>query len=124
VNRVSGAMEVVNQMIAAWKKLDAAAICACFAVDAVWCNVSYDPVVGRANISAAIYLFLGGVAEGEFQVHYAGEVSPGVVLTERTDIFRMKDGRMLRIPVMGAFEVRGGLISSWRDYFDPAVMKG
>ena len=43
-----------------------------------------------------------------------------VVLTERVDTFRMGE-RTVTLPVMGVFEVRGGKIAAWRDYFDLAT---
>jgi len=46
---------------------------------------------------------------------------PGTVLTERVDIFDLKEGRRVAIRVMGAFEVNEqNLITHWRDYFDLA----
>jgi len=39
------------------------------------------------------------------------------VLTERTDTFTI-NGAKAPIPVMGAFDLRDGLITGWRDYFD------
>jgi limonene-1,2-epoxide hydrolase len=38
-------------------------------------------------------------------------------MTERVDVFTLP-GRTFELPVMGAFEVSGGKISAWRDYFD------
>jgi limonene-1,2-epoxide hydrolase len=40
-----------------------------------------------------------------------------VVLTERVDVFHLP-GKAIELPVMGTFEVRGGKIAAWRDYFD------
>jgi len=43
------------------------------------------------------------------------------VLTERLDIFQLKDGRTVYAPSMGAWVVNDeGKISRWRDYFDLA----
>ena len=36
---------------------------------------------------------------------------------KRTDIFELP-GRTVSVPVMGIFELKDGLISGWRDYFD------
>jgi limonene-1,2-epoxide hydrolase len=41
------------------------------------------------------------------------------VLTERIDKFEV-GGKWIALPVMGAFELREGKISAWRDYFDLA----
>ena len=40
-----------------------------------------------------------------------------VVMTERIDVFKLS-GRSFELPVMGTFEIRGGMINAWRDYFD------
>ena len=38
-------------------------------------------------------------------------------MTERVDIFKLP-GKSFELPVMGTFELRGGKIHAWRDYFD------
>ena len=38
-------------------------------------------------------------------------------MNERTDILVM-DGKRVELPVMGVFELEGGKIRGWRDYFD------
>jgi limonene-1,2-epoxide hydrolase len=40
------------------------------------------------------------------------------VMTERVDVYKLP-GKSFELPVMGTFEVSGGKISAWRDYFDP-----
>jgi limonene-1,2-epoxide hydrolase len=40
-----------------------------------------------------------------------------IVMTERIDHFVMGD-KDIGLPVMGTFEVEGGKITAWRDYFD------
>jgi limonene-1,2-epoxide hydrolase len=42
--------------------------------------------------------------------------SGGVVLTERVDKFL--GPKNVELPVMGAFEIKDGEITAWRDYFD------
>jgi limonene-1,2-epoxide hydrolase len=44
------------------------------------------------------------------------------VLTERIDWILDKDGTaVMKVPVMGIFEIEGGKIAAWRDYFDTAA---
>jgi limonene-1,2-epoxide hydrolase len=38
-------------------------------------------------------------------------------MTERVDVLTIS-GRSFELPVMGTFEIRGGKIGAWRDYFD------
>lgn len=47
--------------------------------------------------------------------------SGGVVLTERTDVLERGEWRMA-FWVCGTFEVTGGRIVLWRDYFDGATV--
>jgi limonene-1,2-epoxide hydrolase len=38
-------------------------------------------------------------------------------MTERVDVFKLPY-KSFELPVMGTFEVSGGKINAWRDYFD------
>ena len=118
----AASLAIVERLIAAWEARDVAAISACFAVDGVWHNMPYPPLAGRDAIGASIGRFLAGVEQVHFEVRHAGVVAPGVVMNERVDSFRQRDGKELRIPVTGVFELRDGLIQVWRDYFDSAAM--
>jgi len=51
-------------------------------------------------------------------VHIAG--AGNVVLNERNDIFLHENGWRITLPVMGTVTVENGVITVWRDYFDPA----
>jgi limonene-1,2-epoxide hydrolase len=43
----------------------------------------------------------------------------GKVLTERIDwILGQVGTAVMKVPVMGIFEIAGGKITAWRDYFD------
>jgi limonene-1,2-epoxide hydrolase len=42
------------------------------------------------------------------------------VLNERVDSF-IVNGRPVVVPVAGVFEISGGKIKAWRDYFDLAT---
>jgi limonene-1,2-epoxide hydrolase len=118
----SEAVQIVKRFVDGWHRLDADAIAACFAQDAEWLNSGYEPIIGRENIAALVARFVERVDEGELRLLHVAEGAPGTVLTERLDVFRLKSGATITIPVMGAFDVDDRLIRSWRDYFDPAVM--
>lgn len=118
----SASMVIVAQLIAAWEARDVEAIAACFTENGVWHNMPYAPIAGRDAIKAATAGFLNGAAEVRFEVRYAAEVAPGVVMNERTDIFRRENEPEIRLAVTGVFETQGGMIREWRDYFDPAGM--
>ena len=114
------AITAVEQLISAWEALDPQAVVACFAADGIWHNMPYAPLEGHAAIAAATAKFLGDTVMCRFEIRHIAESSPGIVVTERVDVFRDKGGKELRLPVMGMFEVNEGLIKVWRDYFDSA----
>ena len=92
-----------------------------FTEDAVYHNIPMEPVQGRAAIQQFIAGFVAVVDGIDFQVHR--QVSDGtVVMNERTDVMRRKDGGEVPLPVMGVFEVHDGKIAAWRDYFDMAAI--
>jgi limonene-1,2-epoxide hydrolase len=51
----------------------------------------------------------------EFRVINIAANGP-VVMTERVDVFKLPN-KSFELQVMGTFEVSGGRISAWRDYF-------
>ena len=61
--------------------------------------------------------FIGMASEISFEVHHIAETDAGVVMTERTDRFKIS-GDWIALPVMGTFEIADGKITAWRDYFD------
>jgi limonene-1,2-epoxide hydrolase len=109
-------IEVVRRFCAAWGKEDLATIVGFFTDDAVYHNIPLAPVTGPEQIRATIEGFSGGVDSIEFRLD-AIAANGSVVLTERVDVFVFPNGR-IELPVMGTFEVRGGKIAAWRDYFD------
>jgi len=83
-------------------------------------NVPFPDIVGRDGVAA----FHRGFGIGtdfllDWQVTHIAAVG-NVVLNERIDIFRHKDGGSIVLPVMGTITVVDGEIAVWRDYFDPA----
>jgi len=88
---------------------------ALLADDIVYHNIPMQPVVGREAVRAVLAQI--PCEAMEWIVHVSAEHDTAV-LNERTDRFRLKDGRWLEIRVMGVFEVVDGRITAWRDYFD------
>ena len=115
-------IEVVRRFCAAWSdNMGAVELAAFFTEDAVYHNIPQAPVTGRENIATTIASFLRpgppGIESIDFRVINIAANGP-VVMTERVDVFKLP-GKSFELPVMGTFEVSGGKISAWRDYFDP-----
>jgi limonene-1,2-epoxide hydrolase len=108
--------EFIATFITAWSSRDPSPLARFFAVDAVYCNGPLDPVHGRDAIVANIgeFMQMGGEPAVDM-VHVVA--SDSVVLTERIDYFTIDD-RTVSLPIAGVFELRDGVITAWRDYFD------
>jgi limonene-1,2-epoxide hydrolase len=110
--------QVVRDFCAAWSRRDAEELLGYFTEDAVYHNIPMPPVVGKAAIREAFGFFLPMSDKVDWEmVHLA--VAGNVVFTERVDRFVLA-GRDVALPVAGVFELEGGLIKAWRDYFDMA----
>ncbi len=109
--------DFVLSFIDAWSRNDIEELMTFFAAEAVYHNIPLAPVIGLDGIRATITGFSGSADAVEWIVHEIAETSAGVVLTERTDRFRIA-GQWVELPVMGTFEVHDGKITAWRDYFD------
>ena len=114
-------IELVRRFCAAWSDdVGTAELAAFFTDDAVYHNMPLEPVTGRENIAENLDSYIRPGAPGvegiEFQLINIAADGP-VVMTERWDVFKLSDDSF-GLPVMGTFEVRGGKISAWRDYFD------
>ena len=107
----------VRDFIAAWEARDTEAILSRMTLDATYLNVGLSEAKGHEAIRATVSPFLQTASAVRWTITHIAETADGVVLTERTDVFVVGE-RTLSIPVMGAFEFDGGLISAWRDYFD------
>lgn len=112
---------LVGRFADAWKRMKLDEIMDFFTDDAVYTNIPIDPPNrGKEAIRKTIEGFLGMAQAIEFVVHHSAEnLQAGIVMNERTDRFRIGD-KWVEARVMGVFELRGGKIAAWRDYFDLA----
>lgn len=115
-------IERIREFCDVWSSLDADQIVAFMTEDCFYHNIPIAPVTGHAAIRAFLSEFLKMADACEFVVHAIGETADGAVMTERVDRFRA-NGQWIDLRVMGIFELRDGLISSWRDYYDQAEME-
>ena len=115
------AEEVVRDFMAgfmaAWPTGDAATLSRFFSEDAEYRNGPLEPVHGREAIVAdlARMMSLGGEVDADLRHLLSDGV---VVMTERVDYVRL-GGRTAGLRIAGVFEVHEGVITGWRDYFDP-----
>lgn len=115
--------ERVRQLCAAVQTRDVDVILTHLAETASYQNIGAPAAVGHEAIRSALAAqFTAFPGDYVYLIVHLGEVGP-TVLTERIDIITGPDGVAHRLPVMGAFEVRGDRIVAWRDYWDSRLLK-
>lgn len=77
-------------------------------------------VYGPEAIRGVLEPFFAPTTENEFRILKHSTTGP-VVFLERLDRHLFGD-KWVELPVTGVFEVHGGLITTWRDYFDAATI--
>jgi limonene-1,2-epoxide hydrolase len=119
----SSADDVVTEFGKLWATSDVEKLAGYFTEDAVYHNIPMQPLHGRTAVKEFIEGFTVAHDGIDFRIHR--QLSNGLlVMNERTDVLRRKDGGEIHLPVAGIFEIRNERIAAWRDYFDMAVITG
>src|SRR5690349_7826021 len=108
--------QIIRDFIAAWPRLNPDELAAYFTEDGVYHNMPTGPVAGRQNVRGLIAGFLSTWTATHWDV--LNLTSAGdVVIAERVDHIHSA-GKQVDLPCCGVFEMEGGKIKVWRDYFD------
>jgi limonene-1,2-epoxide hydrolase len=121
---VQTAQEVVLAFLKDWETGFRGAFERWMHPDAVWQNTGLPDQHGKAAIMAWLgkYNEIMQMPYGRAEiVNIAG--NGNTVLTERVDHLWGEEGRRHSAKIMGAFEVRDGLIGRYADYFDASQFK-
>jgi Limonene-1,2-epoxide hydrolase len=108
--------EIVSRFCEAFARMNADELAAYFHEDAVYHNMPMAPLNGRGEIHANFVKLTEKFARITFETLHQVE-SGRLVFNERIDYMTIGT-REVVLPVAGVFEIDGGLIRAWRDYFD------
>ena len=109
--------DIVNSFIAKIEARDLDDALEHVSEDCYYDNVPIGDMTGKEDMLQ----FLSGLLKGDGPVEFEvvrQTCTGNTVMNERLDRFNTASGRSIELPVMGIFEVTGGLITFWRDYFD------
>jgi limonene-1,2-epoxide hydrolase len=107
---------IVSDFCKTWSTLNIDKVMEFFTDDAVYHNIPLKPARGKAEIRRTIDGFMPGTTAVEFKILNSASAG-AVVFNERVDSF-VVNGKHISLPVAGVFELSGGKIKAWRDYFD------
>ncbi|TNE35678.1 MAG: limonene-1,2-epoxide hydrolase [Alphaproteobacteria bacterium] len=114
--------QIVRDFIAAWSRLDADEIVSYFAEDGIYHNMPVGPVQGTKALTQFIGGFIADWTSTEWDI--LNILSEGdVVMVERLDRTHVGE-KPVNLPCFGIFEMEGGKIKVWRDYFDMGTYVG
>ena len=113
------AEKIVTDFCNAWPRKNVEELLAFFTDDAVYHNIPLAAARGKAEIRKTIDGFMPGTTKVEFKILNTASVG-ATVFNERIDSF-VVNGRSVVVPVAAVFELSGGKIKAWRDYFDLAT---
>ncbi|MEY3587460.1 MAG: hypothetical protein RJA47_56 [Actinomycetota bacterium] len=112
--------ELVRTFISLLSARDLDAALVLVSPDCEYDNVPMGRTHGPEGIRAALTGFFAMAEDIEWETLRqvaSGDLAHGTVLNERDDRLRLS-GSWRSLPVCGVFEVRNGVITLWRDYFD------
>lgn len=114
-------LETVKAFMKAMEPLDYNTALQYVAEDCAYTNPPpIGTVTGPAGVRAVLEPFFSPTLENEFVILRALAAGSTVML-ERLDRHRLAD-KWVELPVTGVYEVDGGKITYWRDYFDAATI--
>ena len=121
---MSAPADTVRAFLAMWAQPGGpeAAVRRWFTPETVWENVGLAKTIGIDEALALNAMFGERFGMATIGIENLALAEVGAkVLTERIDSLIDGEGRVIgAFPCMGIFEVEGGKIAAWRDYFDTA----
>jgi len=107
---------LVRAMFRSWETLDPDTILAFFTDDVVFENVPSGTTRGKDEFRALLAGVSKMTSNHAYEVRHMATAGD-LVFAERIDRYQIGE-HAIAVPVLGAFQIREGRISEWRDYFD------
>ena len=111
--------KLVTDFCESWARRNLDEVLSYLSDDCFYHNIPMEPCVGKDAIRAFLEPFIKDADTINFEIKCTTSAG-NVVMNERVDSFVMGP-KKLDLPVAGVFEIRGGKIVAWRDYFDLAT---
>ena len=114
-------IDVVTAFLSAMEAMDYDAGCRLVAPDCEYTNLPMGTARGPDGVRATLEPFFAPTLSNQFVV-LRRVVDGDTVVIERLDRHQLGPDRWAELPVTGVFEVKDGLITVWREYFDLATL--
>ena len=115
------AQALFDRRLRAWLAEDVEGYLACWAPDMVFSSPVHHAMRGREQYAALIRQSAAAIRPLRFEIKHLA-VNGDVVLAEWTmAVARRTDGKEMAWDGASACAIQGGLISWWREYWNPAA---
>lgn len=108
--------KVIRDFIGAWSRLNANELVDYFTPDGIYHNMPMAPVAGREKLAVFIAGFIQNWEKTDWDILNIS-ANGNIVFAERLDRTLVGD-ITVHLPCCAVFEMEGGKIKVWRDYFD------
>ncbi len=113
--------KTVTELFNAWKRLDFVGATGLLTDSFIFqADPSVKPIEGRDAVGKEWQSYLKFMASYDFKISQMLS-SNNVVMVERVEWIGTRKGKTIELPIVGVFELTGGKISAWRDYWDPRM---
>lgn len=117
---MSTRMDAVRHLIECWERRDIDAVLDCLAEDVeYYWHAGSRPVRGKETMRRFLDNYSGHYEQKRWDIFNHAENGNLLLIEGHEELWDNEHRRTIQQPFMQAFEFRGGLISHWRDYYEP-----
>lgn len=113
-------IDAVRHLIGCWERRDIDAVLACLTddVEYYW-HIGSRPIRGKETMRKFLNNYSGNYDQKRWDIFNHAENHDLLLVEGHEELWDNEHQRTIQQPFMQAFEFRDGLISHWRDYYEP-----
>lgn len=113
-------IDAVRHLIACWERRDIDAVLDCLTEDVeYYWHIGSRPVRGKATMRKFLDNYSGNYDQKRWDIFNHAENGNLLLIEGHEELWDDEHQRTIQQPFMQAFEFSDGLISHWRDYYEP-----
>lgn len=118
---MSQKITAVKNLIACWERRDVDAVLNCLTddVEYYW-HIGSRPIREKQTMRKFLNNLAGNFDQKRWEIFSYAENGDLLLLEGHEELWDKEHQRTIQQPFMQAFQFRDGLISHWRDYYEPA----